>query len=376
MPSRTPFFAAPLLLSALVAAPLAACSGSEGGAAEDDKIIGDNNFVAVAEDGSNIPAKYKGLLDAFGLGSMTCTMTHLGDGLVLTAGHCVDAPPVKNEIVPCGDVAIRWGFRGSRSEQSLPESRCERILVAKDDTKTGVDFALLLVDNPPSAKVPVTLATTAKVGTKITIFGHPKGRPLEWSKTCTIQPGTSFFSGDGGLDADAANGPSTEFFAHQCDTEPGNSGSTVLDDKTLAVVGIHDGGYPNWNYGTYVTRTAIADWIGKVDGPKTAFMYPSEGDVLEGEVSVTMRRWMRNGTVGKIVVAFPDGTKQTIAANEDGLLWDSRKTSDGPATITATAYDAKTGAAGTPVKLPVTIRNTPVTADAGADASPADAGRD
>jgi V8-like Glu-specific endopeptidase len=51
---------------------------------------------------------------------------------------------------------------------------------------------------------------------------------------------------------------------HKCDTNPGSSGATVLDDNTLKVVAIHDGGHltapaEGMNYGTYLTNTEVRD---------------------------------------------------------------------------------------------------------------------
>ena len=45
------------------------------------QIIGTNDFVVVTNDGANIPAKYQALIDAFGVMSVGCTATHVGNGV-------------------------------------------------------------------------------------------------------------------------------------------------------------------------------------------------------------------------------------------------------------------------------------------------------
>src|SRR5262245_19960319 len=83
--------------------------------AERGKIIGANDLVVVQRDGDNIPAKYRSLVDAFGVISLGCTTTHTGGGLVLTAGHCFSAPPERKNNVPCRDVTVKWGVRVDKS---------------------------------------------------------------------------------------------------------------------------------------------------------------------------------------------------------------------------------------------------------------------
>src|SRR5690606_38023437 len=91
-------------------------------------------------------------------------------------------------------------------------------------------------------------AARPPVDTTITIFGHPQGRPLEWSQTCLLKPAS-------------AGGWGVDHFSHQCDTEPGSSGSSVLDDEPSKVIGIHDGGTTRWNYATYLANTPIAEFV-------------------------------------------------------------------------------------------------------------------
>jgi hypothetical protein len=212
-----------------------------------EKIIGTNDLEPVLQNGANIPSKYSTLIDAFGLISMGCTATHIGNGLVLTAGHCFNGPAKRGSQADCSKWVIQWGLRKDATPYLV--SRCKEILAYElnDDR----DYAIFTVDNAPSAYVEVDLTEKPANGAVITIFGHPQARPLEWSKTCVVEPGSK---GKWGADE----------FSHQCDTEPGNSGSTIIDDTTLKVVGIHDGGRAPWNYGTYLLSTPIAEYANQL----------------------------------------------------------------------------------------------------------------
>src|SRR6187402_1012449 len=76
-----------------------------------EKIIGTNDLTPVKQDGANIPAKYKALVDAFGVLSVGCTATHLGDGIVISAGHCFGATSTRKNNVPCTGKTVKWGVR-------------------------------------------------------------------------------------------------------------------------------------------------------------------------------------------------------------------------------------------------------------------------
>lgn len=216
-----------------------------------EKIIGSNELTPVINDGANIPAKYRPLIDAFGKISMGCTATHIGHGVAITAGHCFEAPEKRINNKPCDNVTIEWGYR--KDKAPYMKSKCTMVLAAElNDTR---DYAIFKVDNVPPVSIEVDTSERPKFGTALTIFGHPQLRPLEWSQTCTLEK-----SSNGGWGADE--------FSHQCDTEPGNSGSTVINDTTLKIIGIHDGGRNPWNYATYIVNTPIKEFIGDLPAPQ------------------------------------------------------------------------------------------------------------
>jgi V8-like Glu-specific endopeptidase len=212
-----------------------------------EKIIGKNDLVAVNAEATNIPEKFRSLVNAFGKLGMGCTATHIGDGYVLTAGHCFWAGPEPMKDADCSGTEneIQWGFR--EGKQPYMTSRCERIILAQRTEK--MDYALLKVSPVPPVAVKADWQKRAKLNEKITIFSHPEELPLRWSQYCKVRK----IQQD---DFDQA------LIHHHCDTNPGSSGATIINAYTLKVVGIHDGGKldgdgSGLNYGTYIYDTPL-----------------------------------------------------------------------------------------------------------------------
>ena len=222
------------------------------------KIIGINPLIPIRADGANTDAPLREVIDSFGLVTMgssgSCSGTHLGNGYVLTAGHCFleDAASSAISNQACPTIKVYWGYRGSPSTGSPKPmvtltSQCTQIIHA--ELTQDVDFAIFKVDQPPKAKVGIALEsarTPAK--TKITIFGYPMGRPLEWSQYCAVNKSA--------VVGKPFNSPSR--VAYQCDTQPGNSGSSVIAFNSAGVpkvVAVHDAAAPDpirYNIGTYM----------------------------------------------------------------------------------------------------------------------------
>jgi len=226
--------------------------------ADIQKIIGVNDLVAVNADATNIPFKFRNLVNAFGKIAAGCTATHIGDGYVLTAGHCFYAPPQLLKDRPCGEeYTVEWGVREGRSPYMI--SKCTRFIAAQRNNET--DYALFQVYPAPSAAIKPDLTSKPLLGTKITIFSHPNELPLRWSKMCRIQ---RVFSSEKSLD----------FIHYVCDTDPGSSGATVINVETMRVIGIHDGGRlqnitddnlgVGYNYGTYIYDTPLKEILLKL----------------------------------------------------------------------------------------------------------------
>ncbi len=214
-----------------------------------EKIIGEDDMIAVDATGSNIPARYKELINAFGILSMGCTATHIGNGYVLTAGHCFYASEEPTANLECGDTTISWGVR--EGVEPYLTSTCETILIAQQSSG-GNDFALIKVSPVPTAAIAPELTRRAIVGDTLTMFSHPEELPLRWSPFCGIEREQH---------PDLPKGA----FNHKCDTNPGSSGATILNILTLKIIGIHDGGVVNsnggMNYGTYIMNSPLYETL-------------------------------------------------------------------------------------------------------------------
>jgi V8-like Glu-specific endopeptidase len=215
------------------------------------KIIGPNELTPVNDDKLNLPESLRELPDGVGLLAVGCTVTHIGGGLVLTAGHCVP----QEKPFPDGclsttypKMTIRWNYRSGTS--TYAESACLKII--NTELSKAHDFALLQVDTPPLYAVKVELNERPPAGRQITVFAHPRKRPLEWSQLCTLAVLPTDFMPE----LNAQNRKS--LFAHQCDTEQGSSGAPIFDTVSLKMIGIHHGGIEPWNTATWIPATAVS----------------------------------------------------------------------------------------------------------------------
>lgn len=219
------------------------------------KIVGANDLTPVQQDSSNIPAEYRDLIEAIGVISMGCTGTHIGGGYVVTAGHCFqnimeEENSAQIQHTKCydsekNDVKIGWGYRSEAGEGKHPfslVSKCVEVIEA--ELTEARDFAIFRVDQAPSSSVDMDFSRHVARNTEITIFSHPKTRPLEWSKDCTVKTAANMSMDD------------ATKFTYSCDTEPGSSGAAVIDVASRTIIGVHNGGGENvdgviWNYATY-----------------------------------------------------------------------------------------------------------------------------
>ncbi len=227
---------------------------------EIEKIIGENDLVPVDATASNIPLKYQPLVDAFGKISMGCTATHIGNGYVLTAGHCFWAGEVPAKDQACAGVEIEWGLRAGNSPYMT--SKCEKIVIAQWGGQN--DYAVMKVSPIPPVAIAPDMDRRAATGDTVTIFSHPDGRPLQWSRLCGIEYQ---------IHPDLPQGS----IQHQCDTNPGSSGATIINALTMKVIGIHDGGIAGeagadpsnpsspvttgMNYGTYIQNSPLGETL-------------------------------------------------------------------------------------------------------------------
>ena len=156
-----------------------------------------------------------------------CTATHIGDGFVLTAGHCVRT----DRCEP--DYQVTWG-RTARRPSGILKSRCTEIVERRWDDE--VDYAIYKVFPAPDFSLDVKRDQRPSMGANIFILSHPRGTTLKFSGLCTID--------DYGFGLR---------FTYQCDTEGGSSGASVLNAQGQ-IVGIHNSGSRGlgYNAGTWV----------------------------------------------------------------------------------------------------------------------------
>lgn len=219
-------------------------------------IVGANDLQPVSTDLANLPENLRPLADAIGLFGIGCTGTHIGDGIVVTAGHCFQNLLIHENSVAIDGVSCRnfepkntdigWGFRSLNPEGEnvfTSVSHCVEVIHAEWNGQK--DYAIVRVDQAPTASIPMDFATHISMNQEITLLSHPNGRPLEWSQTCrTTSP-----------EIVSSLNPDTRFI-YTCDTEPGSSGAAVIDMNTRHIIGIHNGGTIDdkgepWNYATF-----------------------------------------------------------------------------------------------------------------------------
>ena len=208
------------------------------------KVIGENNFITVNRDATNIPKKFRNHVEAIGWTNYGCTVSHIGNGIALSAGHCFEAQEKIEFNQGCRFVKVNWGFRKGKSPTLT--STCEKIL-AMQKSRTS-DFAILQFSRYPDAAIPLDLERPARIGDLLTFFSHPQGRPLEWSQNCPLE------APQGGLIP-------IEKMSYTCDSEGGSSGAVVLSVSTGHIVGIHNGGFKDMNYGTHLDSGILRELL-------------------------------------------------------------------------------------------------------------------
>jgi V8-like Glu-specific endopeptidase len=180
-----------------------------------------------------LPQHLRGLVDAIGLTSNGCTATHVGDGVVLSAGHCVSSQQ------ECAQTTIHWGYLAGRDPSVV--SRCTLVLTS--DRGLGSDYAVFEVDRIPKAAItPGTLGQVGERGHPVTMLGYPSGAPLHWS-ACSVQNPPEL---PGGISRSQASA----LLFHRCASRRGSSGSPLIDPQTQRLVGIHAATLPPWSIAT------------------------------------------------------------------------------------------------------------------------------
>jgi V8-like Glu-specific endopeptidase len=141
---------------------------------------------------------------------------------LVTAGHCI-----QNE----SDCAhYRWvrNFKMTYPEQNnfaLNKNdifHCKKIIKRDLNNIDKNDFALLELDRPVTGVTPMKIRKSGKIkkGETLLVMGHPSGLPLKIAGGASVRE------------------IKDKFFVANLDTYGGNSGSAVINGKTLLVEGI------------------------------------------------------------------------------------------------------------------------------------------
>lgn len=175
--------------------------------------------------------------------STRCTVTHIGSGLGLTSGHCVNARKILEKNQTCIGIYVRWvNDNDFRLGEEVP---CRQILFAKQDG--DYDFALLDFPKAPLGQLEMT------------------NTPLEYSeyavKTVSFPGGKLTYSIGCIAWRDFQN---SFLIRHDCDTEPGSSGASLLVESNK-IMALHRGSRRGMNVG--VTIDYLRQMMGTTRDP-------------------------------------------------------------------------------------------------------------
>lgn len=194
-------------------------------------ICGKNDLQHVNDyDGSLGPSvqfvrKHQGAVGALAMGSpgntrKFCTGTMISEDLFLTASHCIGRDITSNYAV--------FNYEKANGTNSpLPEEAVRILEVVEDGEANGgrLDYAILRLEGKPGRKYGMTgiKAYDVAQGNRVNIIQHPRGQMKQ-------------------VEAGPTAGLAGVYFRYaDLDTEPGSSGSGVLDNDGF-IVGVHTNG--------------------------------------------------------------------------------------------------------------------------------------
>jgi V8-like Glu-specific endopeptidase len=201
------------------------------------RIIGSNDLSPVSLNFSN-----QKLIKAIGRMNLGCTVTHIGKGYALTAGHCLNKKQTKtitNQKCSHPKFEIQWGH--TQNKRYYLKSKCSRIVVLEHSLLS--DYAIIKVNPYPKDIIKVEHLNNISEREFIKILSHPKKRPLESSQECLATYNTK---------------PYKKRWLYECDTESGSSGAVLLN-KNNKIIGIHNSyaSKINKNSGTHIINTLL-----------------------------------------------------------------------------------------------------------------------
>ena len=194
-------------------------------------VIGNDDRKEVS-DTKQTPARWVGKLHSTTQsgGSSYCTASLISKDTVITAGHCVAKGQSK------------WTFAAgeNKGQQPYGTAAAKQIWYDKKYGETGHDWAVIKLDSAVGEKTGwfgMNVPDTQKlVDTQATVIGYPgdKDNGAQWADRNKVMKVTD------------------RQVVYQTDTFNGQSGSSVMDDKSM-IFAIHTGGKTGENYGTILT---------------------------------------------------------------------------------------------------------------------------
>lgn len=152
--------------------------------------------------------------------SKFCTGTMISEDLFLTASHCVESgTPTSN--------FLSFNFEKAKGSQKLLQQEHFKVLeVVEEGDSSKTDYAILRIDGKPGAKFGYTPVDVNPVEDDelLTIIQHPSGLPKQVEVGHKGKTNSGVYMGYGDID-----------------TEPGSSGSGVINSKG-SVIGVHTNG--------------------------------------------------------------------------------------------------------------------------------------
>lgn len=182
----------------------------------------------------------KGAMETTPTSGKFCSGSLISNNLFLTAGHCVDSGTV-------GEF-VSFNFERAANSTALLTQTHVRITAVVEDSRSGVDYAILRLEGTPGATFgfSAVAAADAPVGSAITIIGHPGGQPKQ------IEAGT------------VASRSGNNLRYGNVDTLGGSSGSGILN-SSAQIVGVHTLGGCTATGGTNAgTRIALIRSVSSV----------------------------------------------------------------------------------------------------------------
>ncbi len=104
-----------------------------------------------------------------------CSSSLIGEDLILTAGHCVDA----NLKKWCADYSVVFDFTTDNSENISKKNvfHCKEVLYRVFEEPFGEDLAIIRLARKVSGRKPIAVASSLVAGEKLSMIGYPLGIP-------------------------------------------------------------------------------------------------------------------------------------------------------------------------------------------------------